>query len=45
MVFMCPVSDIFSYPDARSQNFTVLSADPDAKYVLHGEIARQRTHP
>lgn len=45
MVLIWPVSEIFSYPEAKSQNLIVLSADPDAKYVLQGEIARHLTHP
>jgi len=31
IVLICPVSEILSYPEARSQNLIVLSAEPDAK--------------
>jgi len=42
---MCPVSDILSYPEAKSKNLIVLSADPVAKNVLQGETATALTHP
>ncbi len=45
MVLICPVSEIFSSPEAKSQNLIVLSADPEAKYVLHGDTARHLTQP
>jgi hypothetical protein len=44
-VFIWPVSDIFSSPDAKSQNFIVLSAEPEAKNWLHGEMAKALTQP
>ena len=42
---MWPVKEIFSYPEARSQNFIVLSADPVAKKLLQGDIAIDLTQP
>lgn len=45
IVLMCPVREIFSYPEAKSQNFMVLSAEPVAKKVLQGETATALTHP
>lgn len=45
MVLMCPVKDIFNYPDAKSKNLIVLSAEPVAKNVLQGETATALTQP
>lgn len=42
---MCPVNEIFSSPEAKSQNLTVLSAEPVAKKPLQGDTAIHLTHP
>ena len=40
---MCPVKVSFSCPDARSQNFIVLSPDPLTNQALVGSTASERT--
>jgi hypothetical protein len=44
-VLICPVNDILSYPEAKSKNFIVRSADPVAKNVLQGDTATALTQP
>lgn len=44
-MLICPVNDILSYPEAKSKNFIVRSADPVAKNVLQGDTATALTQP
>ena len=44
-VFIWPVKDILSSPEAKSQNFMVRSTLPVAKKVLQGETATDLTQP